>query len=188
MLLGWHYSKEGVWGMAEEVSIDERKAVSERLRKSPVRSDSVPLFLLEQYKDVAEKQAVSLGVLDGKAVAQIGFAGTAVALFTALGHISALQTGWIATAFIALIASIICCVVALWIQRRNLPTFDCYMLNRTLKDESNKGAIAAEIAGSWGDFVSEVQGIASWKSKWIRSAMILFVIGIGFLALAFVLN
>lgn len=171
-----------------EVSLAERRTVAERLSKSPLTSDAVPLFLLDQYQQLAERETTSLSVLDAKATAQIGFAGAAVALFTALANQHSPPKLWISLAFLGLVLSIACCVGELWVKARNIPNLDCYMLTSTLEDPRNKGRIAAELCGSWGDYATEVQDIASQKANWLKAATIAFLLGILFLAVAYVLN
>jgi hypothetical protein len=143
---------------------------------------------LDQYQQLAERQTTSLSVLDAKATAQIGFAGTAVALFTALGTQSTAPKLWISLAFFGLILSIAFCACELWVKARKIPSLEYYLLNKTLDDPQNKGRIAAELCGSWGDYASDVQGIAGKKANWLKAATLAFLFGILSLAVAYILK
>jgi hypothetical protein len=171
-----------------EVSLKDREDTLNRLRESGLTSDSVPLFLLDQYQQLAERQTTSLSVLDAKATAQIGFAGTAVALFTALGTQSTAPKLWISLAFFGLLLSIAFCACELWVKARKIPSLECYLLNKTLDDPKNKGRIAAELCGSWGDYASDVQDIAGKKANWLKAATLAFLFGILSLAVAYILK
>ena len=160
--------------------------IKQRLKESPLDSEIVALFLLEKYEQLATIQVNSLRSLDGKATAQIGFAGTAVALFAAIGPKETSANWWQFAALGALILSIICCILSLRTRAWSTPTLDYYMPYEILNDPANKGKIAAELSGAWCDYAKDVQEIASDKAKWLDLASIVFVMGLILLVVGFI--
>jgi hypothetical protein len=171
--------------MTSETLNEERRKVALRLSNIPLTSEVVSLFLLDEYKRLADRQAKALGNLDKKATAQVGFSGTAIALFASLGHSQAFEHHWLVVSFVSLILSIATDMVALWVHARGLPNPDYYMSYKVLDLPANKGKIAAELAVSWGEYGDEVASIAGRKAFFIRTGAALFLVGITSLAIAF---
>jgi len=141
-------------------------------RYPALSNPTVPEFLLSETKGLVNSVESDLRTVDTKAMGQVGFSGTVVAIMAGVhASIPAWAQG---LAGVLLFFSIILSVWSIFIRGVNYPTLDEYMDLDIAEEASNKARIALELAKSWQGYIADISKLLSSKALTFRLSALSF--------------
>lgn len=177
-----------------ELTLDDYRAAEASLKpqrgQSPPKYKLVSLarFLLEETQRVVDVKIASIRSLEGKAIAQVGVAGTILALLAAFA--SQIPAGWKAAPLAFLLIAILAYVKAGYVRSGSLPTVGSYVTKRITSGEYNEREISLQLAVAWYEYGLELEQVNTIKANfmragnvWLQFALVVLVLQILFFGL-----
>lgn len=155
-------------------SLEERIASKSSLAEyTSVETADVAEFLFNAIGKNVDAKHKAIETLESKAASQIGFAGTIIAIFAALGdHAHFLWVG------IPLGISILASLRAVFVKSYNLPSPIVYNLESIISDAKNKGRIALELTESYNKYSLGLGVVGGRIARYVNVGAITLVIGV----------
>ena len=132
-----------------------------------VKNISICRFLLDETRRTAEAKLTSLRTLEGKAIAQVGVAGTILALLAAFG--SGIPFAWKAPVLLLLVIAILAYLRAGYVRSGNLPSLGGYLSDTVVADPQNEARVALQLAASWSEYSLEIEQANEIKANFTRT-------------------
>jgi len=143
---------------------------------SKITDEAVPTFLFEAIGKNIDVTHDAIKTLETKAGQQIGFAGTIIAIFAALGdHAHFL---WIA---VPLAISILLNLRAVFVKEYELPSPIVFNLNTIIVVPENKARIASALTEAYADYSLDLGVAAGRTARYVRWGTFGLVIGVAIL-------
>lgn len=157
-------------------SLDERIEQKRKLESDVyqnITDEKVPSFLFTAIGKNVDAKHDAIKTLETKAASQIGFAGTIIAIFAALGEHTHFL--WIA---IPLGISILASLRAIFVKEYNLPSPIVYNLDTILSDPNNAAKIASALTESYAQYGLDLGVAAGRTARYVSTGTIGLVVGV----------